>query len=342
MPERKLRVFLCHASQDKPMVRELYKKLDAEGWIDPWLDEEKLLPGEDWDMEIEKAVESADAVVVCLSKNSVSKEGYVQKELKYALNIALMKPEETIFILPLKLDDCSVPRSLQSIQYIDYYPVNRKGWAYKRLQEALRIRLGQLLARETEEQARKDAEENKRREAEERARKRAEESARRRAEEKSQREAEAHRQAEDREKRLVEEIALKRTEEKELENRNIGVEELFTEEAYLLHHLERMHSEYSLIGNDLLENKLWQSLPEPRKVYFNRVRIVTVALTIIIELIIIIVLIASNVATWIIVLAGLFAVGFAGIGDGIVKRIALDPELKKRIEIQKDKLKKLQ
>ncbi|GEM_PF-2801460 len=35
------------------------------GWIDPWLDEEKLhgerrrtlLPGQDWDMEIEKAVE---------------------------------------------------------------------------------------------------------------------------------------------------------------------------------------------------------------------------------------------------------------------------------------------
>lgn len=35
---RKLRVFLCHASQDKPIVRELYQRLNAEGWIDPWLD----------------------------------------------------------------------------------------------------------------------------------------------------------------------------------------------------------------------------------------------------------------------------------------------------------------
>jgi len=41
MPDRKLRVFLCHASQDKPIVRELYQRLLAEGWIDPWLDEEK-------------------------------------------------------------------------------------------------------------------------------------------------------------------------------------------------------------------------------------------------------------------------------------------------------------
>ena len=39
--DRKLRVFLCHASQDKPVVRELYQRLLAESWIDPWLDEEK-------------------------------------------------------------------------------------------------------------------------------------------------------------------------------------------------------------------------------------------------------------------------------------------------------------
>jgi hypothetical protein len=58
--DRKLRVFLCHSSNDKPIVRELYRRLSAEGWIDPWLDEEKLLPGQDWDMEIEKAVETAD------------------------------------------------------------------------------------------------------------------------------------------------------------------------------------------------------------------------------------------------------------------------------------------
>ena len=39
---RKLRVFLFHSSQDKPIVRELYQRLNAEGWIGPWLDEEKL------------------------------------------------------------------------------------------------------------------------------------------------------------------------------------------------------------------------------------------------------------------------------------------------------------
>ncbi len=42
---RKLRVFLCHASDDKPAVRKLYASLKSVSWIDPWLDEENFLPG---------------------------------------------------------------------------------------------------------------------------------------------------------------------------------------------------------------------------------------------------------------------------------------------------------
>lgn len=41
----KLHVFLCHASQDKPTVRESYQRLLAEGWLDPWLNEETQFAG---------------------------------------------------------------------------------------------------------------------------------------------------------------------------------------------------------------------------------------------------------------------------------------------------------
>jgi hypothetical protein len=139
-PLKKLRVFLCHSSQDKPIVRELYQRLNAEGWIDPWLDEEKLLPGQDWDMEIEKAVEAADAVIVCLSKNSVSKEGYIQKEFRYVLDIALEKPEDTIFIIPIRLDDCQIPRRIRSWQYVNYFPTDHKNRAYHLLESSLNLR----------------------------------------------------------------------------------------------------------------------------------------------------------------------------------------------------------
>ena len=143
-PNRKFRVFLCHASQDKPVVRELYQKLLAEPWIDPWLDEEKLLPGQDWNLEIEKAVESSDAVIVCVSSTSIAKEGYVQRELRQVLDIALEKLEGAVFVLPVKLNDCDLPRQLRDRQALDYFPTSKQAAAYDKLKAALKIRKDHL------------------------------------------------------------------------------------------------------------------------------------------------------------------------------------------------------
>jgi len=144
MPDRKLRLFLCHASQDKPIVRELYQRLNQEDWIDPWLDVERLLPGQDWNLEIEKAVESSDAVIVFVSSTSVAKEGYVQKELRQVLNIALEKLEGAIFVLPVRLDDCGLPRQLKDKQFLDYFPVSNRAAAYEKLKASLKIRKDHL------------------------------------------------------------------------------------------------------------------------------------------------------------------------------------------------------
>jgi len=48
MPETKrpLKVFLCHASADKAVVRDLFPRLTKDG-VDAWLDKAKLLPGQD-------------------------------------------------------------------------------------------------------------------------------------------------------------------------------------------------------------------------------------------------------------------------------------------------------
>ncbi len=115
MAERKLNVFLCHSSGDKPAVRDLYQRLLADGF-EPWLDEEDLLPGQPWELEIPKAVRAADAIVVCLSQSSITKEGYVQKEIGEALDVATEKPEGTIFLIPLKLEACEIPMRLKRWQ----------------------------------------------------------------------------------------------------------------------------------------------------------------------------------------------------------------------------------
>src|SRR4026208_66763 len=105
MPEEKrpLKVFLCHASTDKPAVRELYLRLKKDG-VDAWLDKEKLLPGQDWELEIRKAVRESEVVVVCLSKQ-FNQAGFRQKEVRLALDTAMEKPEGEIFIIPARLED---------------------------------------------------------------------------------------------------------------------------------------------------------------------------------------------------------------------------------------------
>lgn len=136
---RPLKVFLCHASADKPAVRKLYRYL-RERKMDSWLDAEKLLPGQNWQVEIPKALLSSDVIVICLSKNSVDKEGYVQKEIKFALDKALEMPEGRIFLIPARLEECDLPHSLSAYHYVNLFEDD----GYKRLLRSLRVRAEQI------------------------------------------------------------------------------------------------------------------------------------------------------------------------------------------------------
>jgi outer membrane protein assembly factor BamD (BamD/ComL family) len=118
--KRALKVFLCHASGDKPQVWVLYKRLVVEG-VDAWLDKEKLLPGQDWRVEIPRAVRESDVVVVCLSNKSITQEGYIQKEILFALDKKKKKPEGAIFLIPARLEDCIVPDRLSRWQWVDLF-----------------------------------------------------------------------------------------------------------------------------------------------------------------------------------------------------------------------------
>jgi len=131
-----LRVFVCHSSNDKPLVKDLYQKLSGEKNIDPWFDEAKILAGQEWDFEIKKAIQEAHVIIVVLSKDSVKKEGYVQKEISEALDVAEEKPEGTIFIIPLRLEECEVPKRLSRWQWVNFY----ESEGYKNLMRSLQYR----------------------------------------------------------------------------------------------------------------------------------------------------------------------------------------------------------
>ncbi len=136
---RLLRIFLCHSTEDKETIRKLYQYLSNDGFK-PWVDEEDILPGQNWREEIPKAVREADIVLVCLSRNSTTKSGYVQKEIKLALDIAEEQPENTIYIIPVKLEECEIPERLESLQTVNLF--SERG--YERLIQSLRHRAGAL------------------------------------------------------------------------------------------------------------------------------------------------------------------------------------------------------
>ncbi len=127
------RVFLCHSSEDKDKIRDLHRRLRRDG-MHPWLDEEDILPGQDWEGEIRKAIKSSRYVLVCLSKGSIIKRGYLQKEIRQALSVAEEQPEGSIFLIPVRLEPCEVPSWLDVWQWVDLFSAN----GYKRLLRSLR------------------------------------------------------------------------------------------------------------------------------------------------------------------------------------------------------------
>lgn len=139
-----LKVFLCHSSADMEAARKLYNRLQGEGGFEPWLDQESLVPGQNWREEIPRAVNSCDVFLVCLSSTSVTKEGYLQREIRYALDVAEEKPEEAIFIIPVKLEECEIPTRLREWQWANLYQEN----GYEKLIRALRLRTESLAANE--------------------------------------------------------------------------------------------------------------------------------------------------------------------------------------------------
>ena len=126
-----LRVFLCHAHHDKEAIQKLYVRLKEHG-IHAWLDAEDLQPGQNWQHEIRKAILKSDIVLVCLSQKFNEQHGYRHEELKIALEKAKLI-DDTIFIIPVRLEKCDMPESLRHLHRVDLFEAS----GYKKLIRAL-------------------------------------------------------------------------------------------------------------------------------------------------------------------------------------------------------------
>jgi hypothetical protein len=121
-PRHLPQVFVAHVKEDVSHAQHLCDALEEAGFS-PWMDERKLLPGQNWPRAIEAAIETSDFFLACYSGSSVNKKGGFQAEIRYALDCARQIPLDEIFIVPVRLDRCPVPRSIQrELQYIDLFP----------------------------------------------------------------------------------------------------------------------------------------------------------------------------------------------------------------------------
>ncbi len=119
---RTKRVFIAYADEDYETVLRLFQKFEVQGY-EPWLDKQRLLPGQNWPRAIERAIGISDYFVACFSNLSATKRGMFHSELRYALDCASHIPLDEVFFIPVRIEECQVPsRITQSIQYVDLFP----------------------------------------------------------------------------------------------------------------------------------------------------------------------------------------------------------------------------
>jgi hypothetical protein len=126
-PNQRIKVFLAYAQEDRAKVKKLYRALQKAG-LEPWMDQEKLLPGQNWPRAIERAIELSDFFISCFSGHSAAKRGHFQCELRHALDVAGRVPADDIFLVPVRLHDCEVPPLIaKEVQYVDLFPHWERG-----------------------------------------------------------------------------------------------------------------------------------------------------------------------------------------------------------------------
>lgn len=132
------KVFISYAKEDIEHARTLYAALKARG-ADAWLDEEDLTPGQRWEIEIEAQIYESDYFIALLSSRSVAKRGYVQREIRHALDVLQRIPEKDIFLIPARIDLCEPShRALRNIQWVDLFPDWDRG--LRKILKALNLR----------------------------------------------------------------------------------------------------------------------------------------------------------------------------------------------------------
>lgn len=121
LSKKGIKLFISHSSQDKDYANILYTDLKNAGCV-PWLDEWDIVGGQSIPAEIEKGIDNSDFLLILLSKNSVA-SNWVRTE--WESSIWDENKDKQIRVIPILIEDCTIPRFLKAKKYIDF----REGYA---------------------------------------------------------------------------------------------------------------------------------------------------------------------------------------------------------------------
>lgn len=111
-------VFLSYATEDEKKASSVYDALIKRGHH-PWMDKRDLIAGQDWEAEIRKAIRKSESFVALMSNRSVNKRGFVQKEIRFALDVLDEIPPGQIYFIPVRLEPCEVPDAIRNLHWTD-------------------------------------------------------------------------------------------------------------------------------------------------------------------------------------------------------------------------------
>jgi internalin A len=137
-------IFLSYCHDNVDTVRALRQDL-LEGGESVWWDED-ILGGQDWKLEIRKAMQNAYAVVLCLSRELESRfASGVYPEIRDAIGAYRELAPGNVFLIPVRLSQCEPPpieidatRTLASLQTIDLFPASKRAEGLAKLVASLR------------------------------------------------------------------------------------------------------------------------------------------------------------------------------------------------------------
>lgn len=110
-------VFIIYARDDLEVARRLAGRMKDVG-LSPWLDVDELVPGQVWKEVVLNALEESSVAVVLVSKN-YEKSGFIRQEINAAMRLLQSDEDNIVPIVPVRIDDSSVPDELAKIQWID-------------------------------------------------------------------------------------------------------------------------------------------------------------------------------------------------------------------------------